>query len=171
MIVWGITGNNHDASLAVMEYHVKGLTDRWGLYIHWAGKSSDFSGIPGDPNLCPEMLAHIRSNPRWAHPAKVIWYEKPIKKSLRQLIAGQGLTFKENNVKKFLARQGIHVPIEYVDHHESHAAYGYYTSPFNNAAVVVLDSIGEFDTFTIWHGHGDKIEKRHATRHGHGPGA
>ena len=26
MIVWGITGNNHDASLAVMEYHVKGLT-------------------------------------------------------------------------------------------------------------------------------------------------
>ena len=165
MIVWGITGNNHDASLAVMEYHVKGLTDRWGLYIHWAGKSSDFSGIPGDPNLCPEMLAHIRSNPRWAHPAKVIWYEKPIKKSLRQLIAGQGLTFKENNVKKFLARQGIHVPIEYVDHHESHAAYGYYTSPFNNAAVVVLDSIGEFDTFTIWHGHGDKIEKRHATRY------
>ena len=68
-------------------------------------------------------------------------------------------------MKKFLARQGIHVPIEYVDHHESHAAYGYYTSPFNNAAVVVLDSIGEFDTFTIWHGHGDKIEKRHATRY------
>ena len=56
MIVWGITGNNHDASLAVMEYHVKGLTDRWGLYIHWAGKSSDFSGIPGDPNLCPCLL-------------------------------------------------------------------------------------------------------------------
>ena len=48
-------------------------------------------------------------------PSQVIWYEKPIKKSLRQLIAGQGFTFKENNVKKILARQGIHVPIEYVD--------------------------------------------------------
>lgn len=108
MIVWGITGNNHDASLAVMEYHVKGLTDRYGLYVHWAGKSSDFSGIPGDPNLCPEMLAHVRSNPRWAHPAKIIWYEKPFKKSMRQLLAGQGLKFKENDVKKFLQRQGIH---------------------------------------------------------------
>ena len=32
----------------------------------------------------------------------------------------------------------------------SHAAAGYYTSPFNEATVVCLDSIGEFDTFTIW---------------------
>ena len=46
MIVWGITGNNHDASLAVMEYHVKGLTDRYGLYIHWAGKSPTLVAHP-----------------------------------------------------------------------------------------------------------------------------
>ena len=42
------------------------------------------------------------------------------------------------------------------------AAYGYYTSPFNDAAIVVLDPIGEFETFTIWHGHGDKLDKRPA---------
>ena len=161
MIVWGITGNNHDASLAVMEYHIKGLTDRYCLDLHWAGKSSDFSGIPGDPNLCSDMLAHVRSNPKWAHPAKIFWYEKPFKKSVRQLLAGQGLKFRENNVEKFLQRQGIFQPVEYIDHHHSHAAYGYYTSPFRNAAVVVLDSIGEFETFTIWHGKGKTLTKKY----------
>lgn len=170
MIVWGLTGNNHDSSLSVMEWRVQGLTDHYHLKLHWAGMSKDFSGIPGDANLCPEMLAHVRSNARWAHPAKVIWYEKPFKKSVRQLLAGQGVKFKENNVKKFLQRQGLHVPIEYIDHHHSHAAYGYYSSPYRDAAVVVLDSIGEFETFTIWHGHGNKLEKKYSQRYPHSIG-
>jgi carbamoyltransferase len=170
MIVWGITGNNHDSSLAVMHYGVKGLTDHHHLQLLWAGMSKDFSGVPGDPNLCPEMLAHVRTNPKWAHPAKIYWYEKPFKKSVRQLLAGQGFKFKENSVKKFLQQQGIFTPIEYVDHHHSHAAYGYYTSPFKDAAVVVLDSIGEFETFTIWHGHRNKLEKKYSQNYPHSIG-
>ena len=138
MIVWGITGNNHDARLAVMEYP-KRFNRQMGVVYPTGQAKVRSGGISGDPNRVPEMLAHVRSKPRWAHPAKVIWYEKPFKKSMRQLIAGQGMKFKENNVKKFLQRQGIHVPIEYIDHHESHAAYGYYTSSFNDAAIVVLD--------------------------------
>ena len=35
-----------------------------------------------------------------------------------------------------------------------HAAAGYYTSKFDNAAIVVLDAIGEFETLTIWKGRG-----------------
>jgi carbamoyltransferase len=126
--------------------------------------SKDFSGIPGDATLCSKMLEHVRSNTKWAYPAKIIWYEKPFKKSIRQMFAGQGLTFKENNVKNFLANSGIHnIPVEYIDHHHSHAAYGYYTLPFKerDAAIVVLDSIGEFETFTIWHGRGDTLEKKY----------
>ena len=164
MIVWGITGNNHDASLAVMEWKVAGLTDHYKLKLKWAGMSKDFSGIPGDPTLCPKLMAEVRSNPKWAYPAKIYFYEKPLKKTVRQFIAGQGWNYKENNIKKFLSKSGIHhVPIEYIDHHHSHAAYGYYSSPFKDAAVVVLDSIGEFETFTIWHGHGNKLEKKYAT--------
>ena len=37
-------------------------------------------------------------------------------------------------------------------HHTSHAAYGYYTQDKPNATIMCLDSIGEFETFTIWHG-------------------
>ena len=29
----------------------------------------------------------------------------------------------------------------------------------------MLDSIGEFETFTVWHGHGDKLDKRHVTKY------
>ena len=46
MIVWGVTGNNHDASLAVMEWRVQGLTDHYHLNLKWAGMSKDFSNIP-----------------------------------------------------------------------------------------------------------------------------
>ena len=171
MYVWGVTGNNHDASIAVMEWRVQGLSDHYHMKLHWAGVSKDFSGIPGDPSLCPKMMAFVRSNAKWAFPAKIYFYEKPWKKTLRQLKSGQGWKWKENNIKKFLSRSGVHnVPIEYVDHHHSHAAYGYYTSPFRNAAVVVLDSIGEFETFTIWHGHGDHLKKVYTQSYPHSIG-
>ena len=58
--------------------------------------------------------------------AKIYFYENP--KKLCQLIAGQGWKWKENNIKKFLSKAGIML-IEYVNHHESHVAYGYYTHP------------------------------------------
>ena len=40
---------------------------------------------------------------------------------------------------------------EFVGHHESHMAAGYYTAPFKDDVVcVVIDAIGEYDTATIW---------------------
>ncbi len=44
-------------------------------------------------------------------------------------------------------------------HHHSHAAAGYYTSPFDDAVVVVLDAIGEFTTSSIWLGEGDSLKQ------------
>jgi carbamoyltransferase len=35
-------------------------------------------------------------------------------------------------------------------HHLSHAAAGFQTSPFEDATVVVIDAIGEWDTISIW---------------------
>jgi len=49
-----------------------------------------------------------------------------------------------------------YAPITYTPHHGSHAAAGYYTSPFDHCAIVVLDAIGEFECATIWEGkHGE----------------
>jgi carbamoyltransferase len=40
----------------------------------------------------------------------------------------------------------------YFGHHESHAAAGYYTAPFDECNVLVIDAIGEWDTMSIWKG-------------------
>jgi carbamoyltransferase len=51
----------------------------------------------------------------------------------------------------------IDLPVKYFNHHYSHACAGYYTSKFTDSAIVVLDSIGEYNTSTIWVGEGEKI--------------
>lgn len=45
------------------------------------------------------------------------------------------------------------------EHHFSHAASAFYPSPYNSAAVLVMDGVGEFDTTSIWHGRGNRLTK------------
>ena len=51
------------------------------------------------------------------------------------------------------------IPTYVAFHHHSHAAAGYYTSPFDDAVVVVLDAIGEFTTSSVWVGEGDELKQ------------
>jgi carbamoyltransferase len=66
-----------------------------------------------------------------------------------------------NLPSNYIRKAGLYyAPITYTPHHASHAAAGYYTSPFNHCAVVVLDAIGEFECATIWncrHGEMKKV--------------
>ena len=157
MITWGISANSHDAALAV--FSDDGL--------EFASHSERFSGIKNDPNLNNKLLDYAR---QWGEPDEVIWYERPFVKTLRQLRAGQGLRLGENNIRKYLGSYGIHAPIRYTDHHLSHAAAGYYTSPFTEACCVCIDSIGEFDTLTIWHAKGRELKKVYSQRYPHSVG-
>ena len=68
-------------------------------------------------------------------------------------------------LKQFPELKGI--PIEYQDHHYTHAASGYYTSGYVNAAVVVIDSIGEWETLTIWQGSGGKLSRVYSQGYPH----
>ncbi len=43
-------------------------------------------------------------------------------------------------------------------HHRSHAASAFYPSPFENAAILTIDGVGEWATATIGHGHGGTVE-------------
>lgn len=43
------------------------------------------------------------------------------------------------------------------DHHGSHAAAAFFASPFENAAVLCLDGVGEWDSSTAWSGQGNKL--------------
>ena len=60
-------------------------------------------------------------------------------------------------IRKALGK-GFSKPILFVDHHMSHAASAFFPSPFEKAAIVTLDGVGEWDTTSIAIGDGNHIE-------------
>lgn len=44
------------------------------------------------------------------------------------------------------------------EHHESHAASAFYPSPYQEAAVLCLDGVGEWATTSAWHGKDNRLE-------------
>ena len=154
MKILGINGLNHDAALCLIE----------DGEILFAGHSERYSGIKNDSELNRQIFADCF---KYGKPDKVAYFERPWLKKARQLRAGQyGEVFSLSNTPKSVLREHIgNVPIEYVQHHQSHAAAGYYTSPYEEAAIVVIDAIGEFETCTIWYAWGSHFEKRYSLKY------
>src|SRR5258706_5717888 len=48
-------------------------------------------------------------------------------------------------------------PLLFTEHHLSHAASAFYPSPFDEAAILTLDGVGEWATTAIGHGQGNRI--------------
>ena len=48
-------------------------------------------------------------------------------------------------------------PLLFGEHHESHAASAFYPSPFETAAVLCMDGVGEWATTSAWHGRGNEL--------------
>lgn len=61
-------------------------------------------------------------------------------------------------------------PIVFVEHHESHAASAFFPSPFEEAAIITADGVGEWDTLTWGLGTGNRIELREGIRFPHSLG-
>ncbi|MCC7335280.1 MAG: carbamoyltransferase [Pirellulaceae bacterium] len=58
----------------------------------------------------------------------------------------------------------------FTDHHESHAASAFFPSPFDEAAILTIDGVGEWSTTCIGEGHGNRIELKHELRFPHSLG-
>ncbi|HUR91623.1 MAG TPA: carbamoyltransferase [Gemmatimonadaceae bacterium] len=105
----------------------------------------------------------------------VVFYEKPLLKFERLLetyldIAPRGFSsfrraaplwmkerlFAERDIREGL--EGYSGVLLYTEHHESHAASAYYPSPFDEAAILTVDGVGEWATATIGVGRGSDIE-------------
>ena len=56
------------------------------------------------------------------------------------------------------------------EHHESHAASAFYPSPFEQAAIVTMDGVGEWATSSIGVGRGHEIELLRELRFPHSLG-
>jgi len=66
--------------------------------------------------------------------------------------------FMKKMLKEELAKLGSgKVPILFPEHHLSHAASAFYPSPFQEAAILTIDGVGEWATSTIGYGERNKI--------------
>ncbi|NDB58232.1 hypothetical protein EB001_07285 [bacterium] len=141
----GINANNHDASVALVKEND----------ILFAGHAERYSRIKNDSNLNVELLEDCFS---YGEPTQIYWYEEPWKHSLRNILSGERPLFR--GVKSYLKKYKLdHLPIKTVPHHGAHAAMGYYTSGFSDAAVVVIDAIGEYECTTIWSAEDKDLKK------------
>ena len=60
--------------------------------------------------------------------------------------------------------------LHFVDHHEAHAASAFFPSPFDDAAILTLDAVGEWSTSAIGVGRGNEISLSHEQRFPHSLG-
>jgi carbamoyltransferase len=58
----------------------------------------------------------------------------------------------------------------FVEHHESHAASAFYPSPFDEAAIMTLDGVGEWATASLGRGRGRSVSLTHELRFPHSVG-
>lgn len=172
---WGITSGAHDASIAVIQ-------DNRILFAAHAERSSRKKN---DAYLNSTVFDQALE---FGKPDNIYWYENTFKKRLRQLWAGQYRTAltKPSPVDQLsvcdlddqvfvnhdFMGEGIYSTrrVKLTDHHHSHAAAGYYTSSYTDAAVLVIDSIGEFETLTVWQGEGTKLKRVYSQRYPHSVG-
>ena len=157
--ILGISAGFHDAAATVID-------DRGEILF--AGHSERYSKNKNDADIHPAMLDELRS-----HTVNhIAYYENPALKQTRQWFAGQGIEWDKIRLRDVLAQQlGAdyatrfpHATTSTHNHHLSHAAAGFQTSPYSRATVVIIDAIGEWDTVSVWaaeyNQHGQAVYKK-----------
>ncbi len=111
----------------------------------------------------------------------IVFYDKPIQKFDRLLethmaLAPRGASafivtmqafLKEKLPLKRILREALAAaagcsvaelpPLLFCAHHQSHAASAFFPSPFDRAAVLCVDGVGEWATTSLWHGEGQDL--------------
>ena len=129
-----------------------------------------------EADLTPEQVDHV------------VFYEKPFLKFERLLetylaVAPAGFgsflqampqwVHEKLQLPRVMNRglgQRYRRPYVFTEHHESHAASAFFPSPFDEAALLVLDGVGEWATGTCGTGAGNRITLTHEMRFPHSLG-
>ena len=112
---------------------------------------------------------------------QIVFYDKPLVKferlletylayaprGFRSFVAAMPVWLKEKlylkaTLKKELAqlagcKERELPPLLFAEHHQSHAASAFYPSPYEKAAVLCLDGVGEWATTTVWLGEDNRL--------------
>ncbi|HEV3120297.1 MAG TPA: carbamoyltransferase [Isosphaeraceae bacterium] len=109
----------------------------------------------------------------------VAFYDKPLAKferlletylafapaGLRSFTMAIPIWLREKLHMRRTIRQGLGAPTKarlvFNDHHESHAASAFFPGPFEEAAILTLDGVGEWSTAALGRGEGNRISLSH----------
>src|SRR5580692_10318206 len=178
--ILGISAFYHDSAAALV---VDGR-------IVAAAQEERFTRRKHDARFPPRAIEYglAEAGLRAAQLDYVVFYDKPLVK-LERLIetylafAPRGLPsfsrampiwLREKLFTRHVIRRGLGRSVKattvFLDHHESHAASAFFPSPFDEAAILTLDGVGEWSTTTRGIGRGHKIELTHQLRFPHSLG-
>ncbi len=167
MIVLGLSFYYHDSAAALV---------RDGQLVA-AAEEERFSRVKHDsgfPELAIEFV--LKRAGLTIHDVDyVVFYEKPFVKFERMLLSAMATfprsaaVFRESMQRwisdklwiKPMMCQRLGVPgskLLFADHHMSHAASSFFTSPFRESAILTVDGAGEWSTSTLGVGRDNKIE-------------
>jgi carbamoyltransferase len=168
--ILGISAYYHDSAAALL---IDGQLVAAAQEERFTRKKHD----PSFPiNACRYVLEEAGLN--YEDLAAISFYDKPFLKferlletyhafapsGLRSFLSAMPVWIKEKLFMKRLLTEHLaelgngNVPIYYSEHHLSHAASAFYPSPFEEAAILTIDGVGEWATTTIGYGLGKGIE-------------
>ena len=163
--ILGVSAYYHDAAAALV---CDGKIISAAQEERFTRKKND-SDFPR--HAVPFCLRHANLTP--AQLDVVVFYDKPVLKFTRLLetylavAPGGWRTFPtvlsnwlgekldlRKTIRGELPELRPNCPILFTEHHQSHAASAFYPSPFDEAAILTIDGVGEWATTTIGHGRG-----------------
>ena len=172
--ILGISAFYHDSAAAL-------LSD--GKLIA-AAQEERFSRLKHDPAFPVNAIAYCLSQAEISVTdlKAVVFYDKPFltfdrlletylsyaPRGLKSFIQRMPIWLKEklllkNIIRKQLATLGsCHIkelpPLLFTEHHHSHAASAFYPSPFEEAAILCMDGVGEWATTSAWTGNNNQLK-------------
>lgn len=145
-----------------------------------AAAEERFSRVKHDPRLPVEAFRYcLRAGGiDITEVDAVAYYECPDKKLERQRLCGipedarADYVVRDNQQIEQMLRErlGHEGPVLFYDHHLSHAASAFFYSGFNDAAILTVDGVGEWDTMTYGRGAGSALEIFEGVRFPHSLG-
>jgi carbamoyltransferase len=177
----GISAYYHDAAAALV---------RDGVII-CAAQEERFTRKKNDadfPSRAVQFCLH-HANLSAAQLDTVVFYDKPVLKFTRVLetclaVAPDGWRMYSKVLSNWLdwkldLRKAIRAKLPglrpdcqilFTEHHQSHAASAFYPSPFDEAAILTVDGVGEWATTTLGYGRRPEIKKLKELRFPHSLG-
>ena len=163
MNILGLSCGFHDAAASVINTQGD---------ILFAAHSERYSGEKNDPHLHPKLLEEatkygidriayyeipwMKQWRRWYSGEKIEWGRLTVDQCVRKELGNTYKSIYDRLDHNFDVDVGG-LPTYAFNHHLSHAAAGFQTSPFDRATVIVIDAIGEWDTISIY---GAKYDSR-----------